>query len=35
MRNEGWEKIKADIEPLYKAIESGIQGRLHSHGGSQ
>jgi hypothetical protein len=35
MRNEGWKKTRADVEPLYKAIESDIQARLHSHGRSQ
>lgn len=34
MQNEGWKKIKADIEPLYKALESEIHTRLHSHGRS-
>lgn len=31
MQKEGWEKIKEDTEPLYKAIESNIQARLQSH----
>jgi hypothetical protein len=32
LQNEGWTKIKTDIEPLYKAIEADIHLRLHSHG---
>lgn len=31
MQNKGWEKIQAEAEPLYKAIEAGIQARLQSH----
>lgn len=32
MQNEGWKKIKEEIEPLYKSIEADIQARLQSHG---
>ena len=32
MQNEGWQKIKADAEPLYKSIETDIHARLQSHG---
>lgn len=32
--HQGWKKIEADIAPLYKAIESDIYVRLHSHGRS-
>lgn len=32
MENEGWAKIKEEIEPLYKSIESEIHKRLQSHG---
>jgi hypothetical protein len=32
LQSEGWKKIKADIDPLYKAIELDIHARLHSHG---
>ena len=34
MQREAWEKIQADIAPLYKAIESDIHARLPSHGRS-
>jgi len=34
MQREAWEKIQADIAPLYKAIESEIHARLRSHGRS-
>jgi hypothetical protein len=33
-QNEAWQKIEADIHPLYKAIESEIHARLRSHGRS-
>lgn len=32
MENDGWAKIKEEIEPLYKSIESEIHKRLQSHG---
>lgn len=32
MQTEGWNKIKEETEPLYKAIETDIQARLQSHG---
>lgn len=32
MQNEGWRKIKSDIEPLYAAIEKDIHARLRAHG---
>ena len=32
MQNEGWTKIKDEVEPLYKAIKNEIQVRLQSHG---
>jgi inorganic triphosphatase YgiF len=32
MQREGWEKIKAEAEPLYLDIKTNIQDRLHSHG---
>lgn len=32
MQNEGWTKIREDIEPLYKSIEADIHARLQSHG---
>jgi hypothetical protein len=31
MKNQGWEKLQKEIEPLYKSIEDCIQNRLHSH----
>ncbi|MBI3249175.1 MAG: hypothetical protein HYZ50_21950 [Deltaproteobacteria bacterium] len=34
VQNEGWQRVKAVIDPLYKAIESDIHARLHSHGRS-
>ena len=34
LQNEGWKKIKDEIEPLYKVIESDIHARLRSHGRS-
>jgi len=35
MQNEGWKKIKADIDPLYRALESDVHTRLQSHGRTQ
>ena len=35
LQNEGWKKIKAEIDPLFKGIESDIHARLQSHGRSQ
>ena len=32
MQNEGWKKVQAHIEPFYRALESEIHARLHSHG---
>ena len=32
MQNEGWTKIKDEVEPLYKSIKNEIQARLQSHG---
>lgn len=32
MQNEGWRKIKSDIEPQYKALEKEIHARLQAHG---
>lgn len=32
MQRQGWDKIKEETEPLYKAIKTEIQGRLQSHG---
>lgn len=32
MQNEGWEKIKKEIEPLRKTIEEKIYARLQAHG---
>lgn len=32
MQNEGWDKVKKDIEPLRKVIEEGIYARLQTHG---
>lgn len=32
MQNQGWEKIKTEVEPLYRSIETDIQQRLRSHG---
>jgi hypothetical protein len=31
MQSAAWQKIEADIAPLYKAIESEIHARLRSH----
>ena len=31
LQTQGWEKIKSEVEPLYKAIEAAIQSRLQSH----
>jgi hypothetical protein len=31
LQTQGWEKIKSDVEPLYKSIEAEIQARLQSH----
>lgn len=31
LQTEGWEKVKNEVEPLYKAIEIEIQLRLQSH----
>jgi len=35
MQNEGWDKIKKEIEPLRKKIEELIYARLQAHGGRQ
>jgi hypothetical protein len=35
MQRDGWNKIKDEIEPLYKAIKIEIQARLQSHGRKQ
>ncbi len=32
MQTQGWDKIKQETEPLYKKIETAIQGRLASPG---
>ena len=32
IQGEGWEKIKKETDPLYKAIETEIQARLQGHG---
>ncbi len=32
MQNEGWKKIKSEIDPLYSAIEMDIHARLQAHG---
>ncbi|MEZ5829811.1 MAG: hypothetical protein R3D05_01365 [Dongiaceae bacterium] len=31
MQREGWDKLKNQVEPLYKSIEAEIQARLQSH----
>jgi predicted translin family RNA/ssDNA-binding protein len=31
MQREGWDKIKNEVEPLYKSIETEIHTRLQSH----
>lgn len=35
LENEGWTKIKDEIDPLFQAIEGEIHSRLQSHGSSQ
>lgn len=35
MQNEGWEKVKKEVEPLRKTIEESIYARLQAHGKSQ
>ena len=32
LQNEGWTKIKNEIEPLFQAIAEDIHARLQSHG---
>jgi hypothetical protein len=32
IQNDGWRKVKEDVEPLYKAIEKDIHARLQAHG---
>jgi len=35
LQNEGWTKIKDEIQPLFKEIEEKIHARLQSHGRNQ
>lgn len=32
MQNRGWNKVKEEVEPIYKDIENYIHNRLQSHG---
>jgi hypothetical protein len=32
MQNEGWDKIKKEVEPLKKTIHDAIYKRLQGHG---
>lgn len=32
MQNEGWDKVKKEVEPLRKTIEEAIYARLQAHG---
>ncbi len=32
MQNEGWDKVKKEVEPLRKQIEEAIYARLQAHG---